>query len=348
MTDALANMGSQREILPATGAFVVFTIDPLASVDPRILEDPDAVLACKNLVSKQYVALAAEREDFYQPWEPYNSTTIEFILQGEPKSSAERCMEPSMSVPIVPMTNDAHPSSRLPLRPSNPFPWKDCYVSCFFVETVRSPTLYTEAPIDCILDLDELDRHDRFLGTDVERAKVLRRGKAAAEIKAPIEASPSTTGQAPTSAKIQRPSTSEAPISPTNLGTMEDHNDGLHSKDNAAIRSQHESPPIVTVNFSHDLSIVTEINDPADYYKEVEAIARIQQEAWPRIADAKARAIKAAAEMNAELYDGKTLDLLVARPTKGRVARIVLKSKKKGKSLARQLFCWVHPAHRTS
>ncbi|KAJ7152611.1 hypothetical protein C8R43DRAFT_842270, partial [Mycena crocata] len=123
---------------------VVFTIDPFASVDPRILEDPETLLACKNLVNKRYAAIAAKRKGFYQPWEPYNSCTIEFILQGEPKVCAERCMEPSMSVPIVPMTNDAHPSSRVPLRFSNPLPWSDCYLSCFFGGTVRSPTLFTE------------------------------------------------------------------------------------------------------------------------------------------------------------------------------------------------------------
>ncbi|KAJ7152640.1 hypothetical protein C8R43DRAFT_475167 [Mycena crocata] len=320
MTDSMSNL---REILPATGAFVVFTIDPLASVDPEILDDAEAVLACKALVNKQFVALAAEREGFYLGTQPYNSCTVEFVLQGEPKSSAERCMEPSMSVPIVPMANDAHPSSRLPLEPSNPLPWNDCYISCFFVETVRSPTLYTEVPTDYKLDRKELSKHDRFLRRDVERAKRLRETKAAAEIKGPSGISTSVgTVQALPPADVQCTSTSEL-VTP----------------------SQH-SPPIITVNFSHDLSTVTEINDPADYYKEVEAISRIQQEAWPRISDAKARAIKAAAKMNAEFYDDKTLDLLVARPTKGRVARTVSRLRKKGKRVARQLICWAHPAHR--
>ncbi|KAJ7487887.1 hypothetical protein FB451DRAFT_1126282 [Mycena latifolia] len=146
------------------GAFVVLIIDPIASLDSETLEDPEAVAACKKLASKQYVALA---EVTREPFSPYNSCTLELVLQGEPKSSPDKCMEPSMSVPIVPMTMDpedrSHPSSRISLKPSNPLPWNDCYLSCFFVAKVRSPTVFTEAPIDGILDRKELRRRDALL-----------------------------------------------------------------------------------------------------------------------------------------------------------------------------------------
>ncbi|KAJ6468673.1 hypothetical protein C8R47DRAFT_948294, partial [Mycena vitilis] len=137
-------------ILPAMGAFVVFTIDPVASLDPDVLGDPEATAACKRLVNKEYVALA-ERNGFYRPWDPYNECSLKFVLQGEPRASAKDCMEPCMSLPIEPTTNVAHPSSRVPLKPSNPLPWTDCYLSCFFAATVRSPTLFTEAPVPWVL-----------------------------------------------------------------------------------------------------------------------------------------------------------------------------------------------------
>ncbi|KAJ7637296.1 hypothetical protein DFH06DRAFT_942162, partial [Mycena polygramma] len=120
--------------------FVVFSIDPVASLDADVIDDPEAVAACNRLVNKEYVALA-DREGFYQPWEAYNICTVELVLQGEPRSSPEHGMEPSMSMPIVPVTIQNHPFGRAPLRPSNPLPWNDCYISSFFCVTVRSRTL---------------------------------------------------------------------------------------------------------------------------------------------------------------------------------------------------------------
>jgi hypothetical protein len=46
-----------RTILPSIGACVVLTIDPVASLDPEILEDSEAIEACKKLVNKKYVVL---------------------------------------------------------------------------------------------------------------------------------------------------------------------------------------------------------------------------------------------------------------------------------------------------
>jgi hypothetical protein len=79
----------------------------------------------------------------YAPWNPHNECIIHFILQKEPKSNPEECMESSLSVPIVPMTIEAHPSSRNPLKPTSPLPWNDCYyLSCFFFTTLGSPTSF--------------------------------------------------------------------------------------------------------------------------------------------------------------------------------------------------------------
>ncbi|KAJ7938350.1 hypothetical protein B0H13DRAFT_2572277 [Mycena leptocephala] len=106
----------QREILPTVGACGVFIIDPVASFDPETQKDPEAIAACKRLMNKKYVVFISEW--VIRPMEPHNECLVHFILQGEPKSNPEDCMEPSMSVPIVPMTMaiEAHPSSRNPLK----------------------------------------------------------------------------------------------------------------------------------------------------------------------------------------------------------------------------------------
>ncbi|KAJ7460108.1 hypothetical protein B0H11DRAFT_2058875, partial [Mycena galericulata] len=107
-------------------------------------------------------------------------------------------------------------------------------------------------------------------------------------------------------------------------GDLDPEDEPFHPFFSNAARHQ-----MITVNFTHDLSTVKELNHPSGFFKEVEAIVRIQQEAWPRIAEAKARAIKAAAEMNSA-YDKPTLDLLVARP-RGGISRFVSKLKEKGR-----------------
>ncbi|KAJ7152623.1 hypothetical protein C8R43DRAFT_923753 [Mycena crocata] len=303
-----------RKILPTLGACVVLTIDPIASLDPELLEDHEAIEACKSLVSKKYVALMARRTGLFQPSEPYNTCQVEFILQGRPRDFPERCIEPSMSIPIVPVTSDTHPSSRIPMEPSTPLPWNDCYVSTFWAVMVRCRTLWTEDPIDCRFSIDELHRHNGFLIADLARQRALCEETGRIADRASPTANPHSVRAIDSTQAVDRLSEDPSP------------------------------KPIITVNFSHALSTVNELNDPADYYKEVEALAKIQEEAWRRIAEARARAIKAAAAVDAELYDEKTLNLLVERPTKRQAAGILSKSRKTGKSVVRRLICWVRPA----
>ncbi|KAJ7152624.1 hypothetical protein C8R43DRAFT_1127083 [Mycena crocata] len=310
-----------REILPTTGACVVFTIDPLASLGPKILEDPEAIEACKELVNKRYVAFIGGRPFLYQPFEPYNECMVEFILQGEPMAVPDQFLEASMSVPILPVTIENHPSSRVPLKPSNPLPWNDCFLSPIWGATVRHPTAFTEDPIDCLLDLKELSRHDRFLGSDLTKIQN-RRWEAGEE--APDNDAASTT------------------VSSLNQDPTADDFSAAMWLDDAFVPSD-SWQPMITVNFSHDLSTVKELNHPADYFKEVEAINRVYEEARCRIAEAKSRAIKAAADMDAELYDEKTIRLLVARPVKGRIGRVMSRLRKTSKRIARHLICWAHP-----
>ncbi|KAJ7460107.1 hypothetical protein B0H11DRAFT_1817277, partial [Mycena galericulata] len=162
-----------RKILPAMAAFAVLTIDPVASLDAETQEDPEAVAACKKLVNKQYVGFIGKRMGLYQPWAPHNACRVEFLLQGEPEDSPDRGIDPSMSIPILPMTKEAHPSSRIPLKPSNPLPWNDCYLSVFWSFRVRSKTIYSEEPVDCILPVEELLRHSKFLRADLARHEAL-------------------------------------------------------------------------------------------------------------------------------------------------------------------------------
>ncbi|KAJ7466704.1 hypothetical protein B0H11DRAFT_1921604 [Mycena galericulata] len=235
-----------RNILPEVGAFVVLTINPMASLD--------------------------------------EATLVEFLLQGEPEDSPEKCIEPSMSVPILPITREA---SRIPLKPSNPLPWNDCYVSTFWGASVRSPSLWTEDQIDCILDIEEFDRHTVSLIKDRWRYEALvAQKKVENPMPTPISAAP--RGELATD--VYRETHCDYPnLDEEELGDPFFYNPA--------------DKQMITVNFTHDLSTVSELNDPAEFDDEVEAIARIQQQARERNMKANARAIRAAAEIDAGAYD---------------------------------------------
>ncbi|KAJ6484439.1 hypothetical protein C8R47DRAFT_981032 [Mycena vitilis] len=296
VSDDTDSENETREILPAMGAFVVFTIDPVASLDPETLEDPEAISACKRLVNKKYVAIA-QRKEFYRPWDPYNECIVDFVLQGEPRTCPDRCMEASMSIPIVPTTR-VHPLSRLPLTPSNPLPWNDCYVSCFFAAKVRSPTLFTQDPIGWKLVEEELAKQSRFLLEDMARKNDLAWEKTAAEqLSAVISDVPQETHDSPNqdtstpkfaliphvadSRATLRPSSvhselrsESAPHTPEHID-LEDMTEDESNLDDVfdSIISDPQAPQgMITVTFSHDLSAVQELNNPDDYFQEVALI----------------------------------------------------------------------------
>ncbi|KAJ7151262.1 hypothetical protein C8R46DRAFT_1008124 [Mycena filopes] len=175
-------MEPEREILPALGAFVVFRIDPIASLEPELIEDPETLAACQSLVNKEYVALAEVRNPLLQTTRPVQRVPARVCLQGEPKASPSRFMDASMSIPISPMTTETHPSGRIPLKPSTPLPWNDCYISCCYSTLIRSPTLFTTEPVNWILDDEESGRHLRFIFGDIRRSKALERKVVAENI----------------------------------------------------------------------------------------------------------------------------------------------------------------------
>ncbi|KAJ6484441.1 hypothetical protein C8R47DRAFT_1131367 [Mycena vitilis] len=89
--------------------------------------------------------------------------------------------------------------------------------------------------------------------------------------------------------------------------------DSMADAFNYIMSDRKSARPMITVKFSHDLSTISELNDPLDYFKEVEAIHRIEEEAMLRIEAVKAQAIKQARDLDDATYDERTTDLLISR-----------------------------------
>ncbi|KAK7046557.1 hypothetical protein R3P38DRAFT_3175835 [Favolaschia claudopus] len=110
----------------------------------------------------------------------------------------------------------------------------------------------------------------------------------------------------------------EGPRDDERGGAEEDEQEPLDLVEAVFFNRLHERA-MTTVQFTHDLLTVTELNDPRDYYKEVEAIKRIEQEAAPRIEECRAlklqNEIQRAKEADAAVYDEPTIDRLFERPS---------------------------------
>ncbi|KAK7019106.1 hypothetical protein R3P38DRAFT_2980934 [Favolaschia claudopus] len=307
---APATSHQRRYILPEISAFVVFEIDPVASLSEGAQGVPEAIEACKRLANKPYVGVVVRRNGMYLPWEPYNTCLVRFIQQGDPKSVPTKFIEPRMSVPVLPVTTDSHISGRAPIRPSKLLPWNDCHISVSADAFVRSPSTFTDNPADWKLDDEEEDRLQDMMLDDIDEAEAKRYASELEARRQDIQTSSSVTGVAD-GVVLSVGSPSEYQLSKVVKQDLDNNN---HIKDTSLDRT--DTQVVITVHFKHDLSSVEQLNDPLEYFEEVEAIQRILKELAPPSRIAECRALKLqddirrAKEMDATLYDNQTMDML--------------------------------------
>ncbi|KAI0040309.1 hypothetical protein FA95DRAFT_1566521 [Auriscalpium vulgare] len=116
-------------LLPEHGAFVVFTLDPAATLEA--LKDPVAVEEAKALHSKKYVGYVTQALDLPIASRRYHRCSCFILSRGLPKPSPSTYLEETMCVPIVPATLS---TGRPAVTAIPPLPWDDLYIhysSCF-------------------------------------------------------------------------------------------------------------------------------------------------------------------------------------------------------------------------
>ncbi|KAK7042288.1 hypothetical protein R3P38DRAFT_312096 [Favolaschia claudopus] len=335
-----------RYFLPEVGAWAVLTIDPVASLSEGAREVPEAVEACKRMVNKSYVALVDDNGALYLPWEPYNSYLLRFLQRGDPYSVPKDFIEPYMSVPVLPVTNETHISGRSPLVSSKTLPWSDCFLSISADDVVRSPSMWGSGPAPWKIDRMERRRIRDLMADDILDAqdKKYTAMHTQKDVSPPLDSSvPALVGvgasaEIPSSKLSARSDLRRQPSVNSRRSGMYDEEfdaDEEGREEDEAGEENNEEPvddlidlvffnrlhekAMTTVQFTHDLSTVTELNDPADYYKELEIIERIEKEAAPRIEECRAlrlqNEIQRAKEMDAAVYDEQTIDRLFERPS---------------------------------
>ncbi|KAI0041148.1 hypothetical protein FA95DRAFT_1611243 [Auriscalpium vulgare] len=118
---------------PASGSFVVFTLDPVATVET--LEDPVAIEAARSVRSRRYVGYVRQPIDIPFPDQRYQRCFCYVLSQGLPKDTI---IDEDMCVAVSPAT---HPTGRPTLTPSPPLPWTDLYLHSTSVFMLRLKTV---------------------------------------------------------------------------------------------------------------------------------------------------------------------------------------------------------------
>ncbi|KAL0059904.1 hypothetical protein AAF712_013319 [Marasmius tenuissimus] len=235
---------------------------------------------------------------------PYHTYEFKLIHQGLRKKDEEKCIEPEMSVPILPNTH--HPLSRQPLKPSIPLPWQDCYVSHLFGGSARCRSTMLEEKPTHVRELESDNVFRSTLLMDEDRRTQQRRLEPAHEAQCT-----GTEGLMDDDSGVESDYDSEDEDDPDQeefelIMSMIDKEklkrenpdrefyevlleamakvreelglppDGENSTETApVIALDTEMYQLPVFNVSYDLSEVNRVNDPEDLYEELDALQRL-------------------------------------------------------------------------
>ncbi|KAK0474047.1 hypothetical protein IW261DRAFT_1610691 [Armillaria novae-zelandiae] len=110
-------------VVPHFGDYIAFKLDPVACL--KYLKDAEVTQSCEALKTTIYFAYVTHLFCFPLPDVEYISVSMTLVSQGLPDGHPDRFMLLDMAVPILP--NNFNPLSRPPLNPTQPLPWPDCY-----------------------------------------------------------------------------------------------------------------------------------------------------------------------------------------------------------------------------
>ncbi|KAI0040299.1 hypothetical protein FA95DRAFT_1611893 [Auriscalpium vulgare] len=155
---------------PALGAYVVFTLDAVATLET--LRDPVATAEARALQSRQYIGLMIESMDVALPGVKYEECCISLLSTGLPLPAPSEALDEDMCVAVAPAT---HPKGRPSVSPSPSLPWEHLYHHTTIIETVRLPSRpgnYSACPLLSLSDVDLMEiafNNDGLRSDDMER-----------------------------------------------------------------------------------------------------------------------------------------------------------------------------------
>ncbi|VDB91442.1 unnamed protein product [Peniophora sp. CBMAI 1063] len=184
--------------MPLLGDFVVFSIDPVASVAHL---DKVARHAAKKIQTHRHVGLVIMVEGIPMDDVPVNAFNFAFLRKGLPRMAPPHSY-PDLCIPVLP--NTSHPSSYEALRPMHPLPWDDCYISAtdeLGFRTLRVKTTVRDYTPILPLFPEELWRVNTIVddcdGLTEQRERRIQKGELEAIATIPLPESPTSSKHVP-------------------------------------------------------------------------------------------------------------------------------------------------------
>ncbi|KAJ7270669.1 hypothetical protein B0H12DRAFT_999077, partial [Mycena haematopus] len=140
---------------PALAAFVVITIDPVATL--QALNDPIVTAAARKITPQKYVGYVSKAIDVFDSKAEYHTYAIQLTSPTIPAACEGDGISADMYTPVFPAA--AHPHDRVPLKPRRTLPWSDCQQPSFMRSIVRVPVKLGDDTQAVLLDPDEAIRY---------------------------------------------------------------------------------------------------------------------------------------------------------------------------------------------
>ncbi|KAI0043084.1 hypothetical protein FA95DRAFT_443988 [Auriscalpium vulgare] len=271
-------LGRDSWLTPESGAFVVFKLDPVATLEA--LEDPIATEQARSLSlsCRSYVGFIVLFLDLPIETRRYLRCDCLILSQGVATPIPQLYTDENMSIPIAPAT---HPQGRPAITAVPPLPWDNLYLhhsSCFTFRVKIDPRDidHTDSPMISFGDLLSVQRYRR---EDSTRQRL--RHIAAMPPRAPRR----SLDCRETDACL--PQASESGNCGEATGEFDPKASNIESIPEALSRAlvDYEDPSdqfMPVVSFDLDIAAVSEFSGAHQLDEEIEAMMRIQAESEQR------------------------------------------------------------------
>ncbi|KAJ6463517.1 hypothetical protein C8R45DRAFT_911740 [Mycena sanguinolenta] len=262
---------------PALAAFVVITIDPVATL--QALNDPIATAAAREIAPQKYVGYVSKAIDVFDSKAEYHTYAIQLTSSTTPAACEGEGISSDMYTPIFPAA--AHPSGREALHPRRALPWNGCQQPSFMRSVVRVPVKLEDNSAAVLLEANDAIRFRRILAEEDEQRRVL------------LGASQSSS-----SSSLHDDASASDEVSYLELSDLDDHDyagtrfscpidlvEGAfedEEDDYTDIVRASRAPDTVVVNVSYDLSQVAELPDPLQFFAEKRQLKELVAESRAR------------------------------------------------------------------
>ncbi|KAI0047139.1 hypothetical protein FA95DRAFT_1281864 [Auriscalpium vulgare] len=264
----------KSRMVPVEGSFVVFTLDPLATIET--LNDPIADKEACSIEKKTYVGCMREMLDVPLISRRYHRCVCYIVSHGP--TPPLNGFDELMCVAIAPAT---HAGGRPPVEPSPPLPWNDLYIHVTSHFTVRIKTSgWLDHENSPMLNLGDFMDLSEYVCADALRA--IWMDDSESEESRPPCPPPSLTSHA--SVLPARNHTADAEGSPItsssgsacgSIGSFGDLS-AYPDLQMAFMAGEHpENQFMPVVSFDLDISTAKEVANAHDLHDDIEAIGKI-------------------------------------------------------------------------